>query len=76
MDAESEHLVQDALQRLMVNRTVITIAHRLSTIKHADQIVVLNEGTIVERGKYNDLMRLENGAFRRLIEKQSILIEH
>ena len=76
LDAESEHLVQDALQRLMVNRTVITIAHRLSTIKHADQIVVLNEGTIVERGKYNDLMRLVNGSFRRLIEKQSILVEH
>ncbi|EDV24013.1 uncharacterized protein TRIADDRAFT_57058 [Trichoplax adhaerens] len=76
LDAESEYLVQDALQRLMVNRTVITIAHRLSTIKHADQIVVLNEGKIVERGNYNDLMQLENGVFKKLIEKQSILIEN
>lgn len=56
LDAESEHLVMSALQRLMADRTVITIAHRLSTIRDADKIVVLEEGRVVEEGTHNDLL--------------------
>ncbi|MCV7256577.1 ABC transporter ATP-binding protein [Mycolicibacterium fluoranthenivorans] len=56
LDAESEHLVMSALQRLMKDRTVITIAHRLSTIRDADKIVVLEEGRVVEEGTHNDLL--------------------
>jgi subfamily B ATP-binding cassette protein MsbA len=54
---ESERLVQDALTKLMANRTSIVIAHRLSTIVHADNIVVLREGEIVEQGKHDELMK-------------------
>ena len=72
MDAESEHLVQEALERLMKGRTVITIAHRLSTIKNADNIVVLNDGQIVEAGSYAYLMGNPDGLFRKLVEKQTI----
>lgn len=71
MDAESEYLVQDALQKLMVERTTIIIAHRLSTIKSADQIAVLKEGKIAEIGTYSDLLSLQNGLFKQLVEKQS-----
>ena len=72
MDAESEHLVQEALERLMKGRTVITIAHRLSTIKNADNIVVLNDGQIAEAGSYAQLMGSPDGLFRKLVEKQTI----
>lgn len=71
LDAESEYLVQDALQKLMVGRTTIIIAHRLSTIKSADQIAVLKEGKIAEIGTYSDLLSLQNGLFKQLVEKQS-----
>jgi ATP-binding cassette subfamily B protein/subfamily B ATP-binding cassette protein MsbA len=70
LDTESERLVQDALERLMVNRTTLVIAHRLSTIKHADLICVMHEGEIVERGTHNELMAL-NGYYTRLCEMQS-----
>ena len=56
LDAESEHLVMSALERLMSDRTVITIAHRLSTIRDADKIVVLEEGVVVEEGTHLDLL--------------------
>ena len=56
----------------MVGRTVITIAHRLSTIKTADQIAVLDAGKVVELGSYRDLIQIENGMFKRLVEKQTI----
>lgn len=71
LDAESEYLVQEALERLMKGRTVITIAHRLSTIKNADHIVVLDDGTIAESGSYNQLMD-HDGLFRKLVERQTI----
>ncbi|CAL8111742.1 unnamed protein product [Orchesella dallaii] len=72
LDAESEHLVQEALERVAKNRTVITIAHRLSTIRHADKIAVLNDGKFSEVGAYHELMAIEDGMFRRLVEKQTI----
>ncbi len=70
LDTESERLVQDALENLMKNRTTIVIAHRLSTIKHADEICVMNEGEIVERGKHDELYQL-NGYYRRLCDMQT-----
>ena len=63
--------MQDALQKLMVGRTTIIIAHRLSTIKAADQVAVVDEGQIAECGKYEDLIKKENGIFRKLVDKQS-----
>ena len=65
LDTESERLVQEALERLMKTRTTIAIAHRLSTIKNADEICVLYEGEIVERGKHEELIEL-NGYYKRL----------
>ena len=70
LDTESEKLVQEALEKLMQNRTSIVIAHRLSTIKHADEIVVLQKGKIVERGKHEDLYAA-NGVYRNLCDLQS-----
>jgi len=69
LDTESERLVQEAIINLMKNRTSIVIAHRLSTIKHADEIIVLEEGEIVERGKHDDLLK-ENGYYWKLHELQ------
>lgn len=69
LDTESERLVQDALSKLMENRTSIVIAHRLSTVIHADEICVLNEGMIVERGKHSDLL-LKGGTYKKLHDLQ------
>ena len=66
LDTESERLVQDALAKLMANRTSIVIAHRLSTIKHADCICVLENGRIVERGTHDELIAIENGIYKHL----------
>ncbi|XP_049842197.1 ATP-binding cassette sub-family B member 10, mitochondrial-like [Schistocerca gregaria] len=71
LDAESEHLVQEALERVMKGRTVLTIAHRLSTIRNADQIAVLDQGKIIEQGSYEELMALDVGAFRKLVQHQT-----
>jgi len=69
LDTESEKLVQDALNKLMQNRTTLVIAHRLSTIQNADQIVVLDEGKIAEQGSHSELVQ-RNGLYRKLIEMQ------
>lgn len=71
LDTESERLVQEALERLMKSRTTIAIAHRLSTIKNADEICVLYEGEIVERGTHEELISL-NGYYRKLNDMQSL----
>lgn len=69
LDTESERLVQDALEHLMKTRTTVAIAHRLSTIKNADEICVLHEGQIVERGSHDELLAM-NGYYRKLHEMQ------
>ena len=71
LDTESEKLVQDAINNMMKNRTSIVIAHRLSTIRHADEIIVLQKGTIVERGNHDELLA-QNGYYRKLIEMQEV----
>lgn len=71
LDTESERLVQDAIYKLMSNRTSIVIAHRLSTIRHADEIVVLQKGEIVERGTHDSLI-LQNGFYKRLVDMQEV----
>jgi ABC-type multidrug transport system fused ATPase/permease subunit len=70
LDAESERLVQEALNRLMENRTSIIIAHRLSTIREVDRIFVLEGGKIVEMGTHAELSALENGTYRSLAKLQ------
>lgn len=70
LDTESEHLVQEALDNLMRNRTTLVIAHRLSTIKNADLICVMHEGRIVERGTHDDLIAL-GGYYKRLVDMQT-----
>jgi len=72
LDSESESLVQEALERIMKGRTVLTIAHRLSTIRNANQIAVLERGKVVELGAYEALMAIPQGVFRRLVERQTI----
>ena len=70
LDTESEKLVQDALNNLMKNRTSIVIAHRLSTIQHADKIVVIDKGQVIETGNHQELMS-QNGLYKRLIDMQA-----
>ena len=71
LDTESERLVQDAINNLMQNRTSIVIAHRLSTIRHADEIVVLQKGEIVERGTHEGLLS-QNGFYKKLVDMQEV----
>ena len=70
LDTESEKLVQDALNKLMKNRTSIVIAHRLSTIRNADKILVIDDGRIVEEGSHESLLQTDNGLYRKLTELQ------
>ena len=72
LDTESERLVQDAILNLMKSRTSLVIAHRLSTIQHADLIVVLDEGMIVETGTHTELMKKQDGFYRKLHSFQAI----
>jgi subfamily B ATP-binding cassette protein MsbA len=72
LDTESERLVQDAILNLMKNRTSVVIAHRLSTIQHADLIVVIDEGKIVETGTHSELMKKDEGYYRKLHSFQAI----
>ena len=69
LDTESERLVQEALDRLMKNRTTLVIAHRLSTIRNADQICVMHEGKIVERGTHDELIAM-NRYYKKLVDMQ------
>ena len=70
LDTESEHLVQEALDKLMHGRTTLVIAHRLSTIKNADLIVVMHEGKIVEQGRHDELIAL-GGTYKHLVDMQT-----
>ncbi len=71
LDTESERLVQDAINNMMQNRTSIVIAHRLSTIRHADEIIVLQKGKIVERGTHDQLIT-QNGFYKKLVDMQEV----
>jgi subfamily B ATP-binding cassette protein MsbA len=71
LDTESERLVQDAIDNMMQNRTCVVIAHRLSTIRHADEIIVLQKGKIVEKGTHEQLI-VNNGFYKRLVDMQEI----
>ncbi len=70
LDGESEHLVKEALDRLMKGRTTLVIAHRLSTTKDADRVVVIDQGRIVQQGRHDALMQDDSGLYRRLVERQ------
>ncbi len=70
LDTESERLVQDAMEKLMKNRTSIVIAHRLSTVKHADSIIVLDNGRIVEVGRHEELLEISGGTYKKLHKMQ------
>ena len=72
LDTESERLVQDAIDNMMQNRTSVVIAHRLSTVRHADEIIVLQKGRIIERGTHDVLMQNSNGLYKKLIELQEV----
>lgn len=72
LDTESEKLVQEALTNLMQNRTTLVVAHRLSTIQNANQIIVINNGEIVERGSHQSLIEIEGGYYRKLATMQEI----
>lgn len=72
LDAQSERIVQDALEAASKGRTTITIAHRLSTVKNADVISVIDEGKVVERGSHDELISIEDGAYKRLVEYQNV----
>ncbi len=72
LDTESERVVQEALANLMKGRTTLVIAHRLSTIKEADEIIVLQNGEIIERGHHNELIEIEEGVYRKLTRLQQI----
>ena len=72
LDTESEKLVQDALNKLMIGRTTLVIAHRLSTIKEADEIIILQDGEIIEQGNHYDLIEIEESIYRRLTLLQKI----
>jgi ATP-binding cassette subfamily B (MDR/TAP) protein 1 len=71
LDAESERIVQDTLDQVMVSRTTIVVAHRLSTIKGADMIAVIKDGSVAEKGKHESLMSIKDGVYASLVELHS-----
>ncbi|MFN5180391.1 MAG: ATP-binding cassette domain-containing protein, partial [Bacteroidota bacterium] len=71
LDTESERLVQEAINNMMQQRTSLVIAHRLSTIRHADEILVLQQGKIVERGRHEELIA-RNGFYKKLVDLQEV----
>ena len=71
LDTESERIVQDAINKLMENRTCVVIAHRLSTVQHADEIIVMEKGRVVERGTHATLIA-KDGMYKRLVELQQV----
>lgn len=70
LDAESERLIKDALEQLLAGRTAVIIAHRLSTVEHADRVLVMDRGRIVEQGRHEELLRLREGTYRRYALRQ------
>lgn len=72
LDSESEVLIQQAMERLMIGRTTLVIAHRLSTVRSLDRLLVFDKGKIVEEGDHDALIRMPNGIYRRLFEKQAL----
>ncbi|MFL9983787.1 ABC transporter ATP-binding protein [Paraburkholderia sediminicola] len=72
LDSESEVLIQHAMERLMMGRTTLVVAHRLSTVRALDRLLVLNKGKVIEEGSHEALIRLENGLYRRLFERQAL----
>jgi ABC-type multidrug transport system fused ATPase/permease subunit len=70
LDAKSESIIQESLRELMKGRTTFIIAHRLSTVRRADNILVLDKGRIVERGRHEELIQIPNGVYRKLYELQ------
>ncbi len=72
LDTESEKLVQEALTNLMKNRTTLVIAHRLSTIQSADQILVVHQGQIIERGTHDELLQIADGFYKKLSTMQML----
>jgi ATP-binding cassette subfamily B protein len=74
VDTHTELLIQEALTRLMARRTTLVIAHRLSTVRHADRIVVLEGGRVVETGRHEELLQ-QGGAYRRMIDAQELLAD-
>lgn len=71
LDVESERVVQEALDRVMVGRTTVVVAHRLSTIRGADVIAVLKDGAVLEKGRHEELMQVKDGAYASLLELSS-----
>ncbi|MDX2420274.1 MAG: ABC transporter ATP-binding protein, partial [Nitrospirota bacterium] len=69
VDAEAEYLIQQALERVLKNRTSLVIAHRLSTVRNADKIIVLDQGRIVETGKHEELLQ-RDGLYSQLYQRQ------
>jgi ATP-binding cassette subfamily B protein len=72
LDSESEVMIQEAMERLMVGRTTLVIAHRLSTVRALDRLLVFDKGKIVEEGNHEALIRLHGGIYRRLFERQAL----